>query len=36
VPSTPELEKEYLPGVEKIEAAVRRVLGAGVPLSKAG
>lgn len=35
-PSTPELEKEYLPSVEKIEAAVRRVLGAGVPLSKAG
>ncbi|MFO1376898.1 MAG: alpha-ketoacid dehydrogenase subunit beta [Steroidobacteraceae bacterium] len=35
-PSTPELEKEYIPDAARVEAAVRRVLAAGVPIAKAG
>ena len=35
-PSTPELEKDYIPDAARVEAAVRRVLAAGVPIAKAG
>ncbi len=36
VPATPDLEQEYLPSVEKIEQAVRKVLANGARVAKAG
>jgi acetoin:2,6-dichlorophenolindophenol oxidoreductase subunit beta len=36
VPATPDLEQEYLPSIDKIEQAVRKVLASGAPVAKAG
>jgi acetoin:2,6-dichlorophenolindophenol oxidoreductase subunit beta len=36
VPATPDLEQDYLPSVDKIEQAVRKVLASGAPVAKAG